>query len=241
VSKAGRKGRISNELVAASCAAILTVYAAGSWRTRDAAARFGSEGQMRPPVRPAPVSMVSAPAAVAAMIKPAPAVPPAAVEPQPAAKKLSKAVPAPPLPAALPQSSSVATPTDALVAVDEKVEPDPEGKPEAAVAAAEADTPAPSHKPWFDGYYTGWGTSRHGDIQAFVTIKDGRIINAGVATCETRYPCSVINHILLQPIDLQGPDVDRVSRATESGDAYYYGLVQALGNAETGTFRSTRP
>jgi uncharacterized protein with FMN-binding domain len=51
----------------------------------------------------------------------------------------------------------------------------------------------------------------------------------------------VIDNIILQPVDLQGPDVDRVSRATESGDAYYYGLVMALQNAETGTRRSVRP
>jgi uncharacterized protein with FMN-binding domain len=114
-------------------------------------------------------------------------------------------------------------------------------QPEAAVAADEAEAPAPSHKPWLDGYYTGWGQSRHGDIQAFVTIENGRITNAGIANCETRYPCSVISHILLQPIDLQGPDVDAVSRATESADAYYTGLVSALANAEAGIFRSTRP
>jgi len=107
--------------------------------------------------------------------------------------------------------------------------------------AAEAEDAAPAHKPWLDGYYTGWGQSRHGDIQAFVTIEAGRITNAGVASCETRYPCSVIEDILLQPIALQGPDVDRVSRATESADAYYTGLVVALEHAETGTFRSKRP
>ncbi len=144
-------------------------------------------------------------------------------------------------PPALPQLSSAATPAVALVAVEGKSQPELEAAPEAAVAADEAEAPPPSHKPWLDGYYTGWGQSPHGDIQAFVTIADGRITNAGVAICETRYPCSVINSILLQPIDLQGPDVDRVSRATESGDAYYYGLVKALENAETGTFRSTRP
>jgi uncharacterized protein with FMN-binding domain len=137
-------------------------------------------------------------------------------------------------------------PTIASVTVEAKPEPAPAtvpaAEPESAVAVvAEAEPPAPSHKPWLDGYYTGWGTSRHGDIKAFVTIKDGRIISAGIDTCETRYPCSVIDHILLQPIDLQGPDVDRVSRATESADAYYWGLVNALANAETGTFRSARP
>jgi uncharacterized protein with FMN-binding domain len=237
VTKAGRKGRISNELVAASCAAILSVYAAGFWRTRDAAGRFESEGQTRPPVRPAPVPTVTPAAAAPALVTVATSELVAAAEPQSASdrqlavKKSLKVDSAPP------------TPTIASVTVEVKPEPVPaaEPEPDATVVADEAEPPAPAHKPWLDGYYTGWGTSRHGDIKAFVTIKDGMIISAGIDTCETRYPCSVIEHILLQPVDLQGPDVDRVSRATESADAYYWGLVNALANAETGTFRSARP
>ena len=37
MAKAGGKGRISNGLVAASCAAVMAVYAAGYWRTREEA------------------------------------------------------------------------------------------------------------------------------------------------------------------------------------------------------------
>ena len=119
--------------------------------------------------------------------------------------------------------------------------PEPAPTPEVTVADAEVTPPATVERRWHDGYFTGWGQSPHGDIQAFVRIEAGRIIEAGIATCETRYPCYVIDSILRQPVDLQGPGVDRVSRATESADAYYFGLVQALANAETGTFRSVRP
>jgi uncharacterized protein with FMN-binding domain len=184
------------------------------------------------------MATLAAPApAQVAVVTPAPVAasePQSASDLQPAVTKSLKVDPAPP------------APTIASVTVEAKPEPAPAtvpaAEPESAVAVvAEAEPPAPSHKPWLDGYYTGWGTSRHGDIKAFVNIKDGRIISAGIDTCETRYPCSVIDHILLQPIDLQGPDVDRVSRATESADAYYWGLVNALANAETGTFRSARP
>jgi uncharacterized protein with FMN-binding domain len=247
VLKRGRKGRISNELVAASCAAIVAVYAAGSWRTRDADRRFGAEGEMRRPVRPTQAT-ASVPAAVATAVSraispAAPATPPAAIEPGPVSKKSVKVEPLPspppaPSPAVLAQSTGPAI----AAAATAIVEPKPELAPEAAVAAADETGPAaPAHPHWFDGYYTGWGQSRHGDIQAFVRIEDGKIADVGIATCDTRYPCSVIDRILLQPLDLQGPDVDRVSRATESGDAYYYALVMALGNAETGTYRSKRP
>ncbi|MEO6186813.1 MAG: hypothetical protein ABIP38_05110 [Steroidobacteraceae bacterium] len=91
--------------------------------------------------------------------------------------------------------------------------------------------PAPSGK-WRDGTYTGWGTSRHGDLKVQVVIRDGRIVDASIASCETRYPCDVISEIIPQPVARQVPDVDRVSRATESADAYYYGLVEALKEAQ---------
>ena len=66
---------------------------------------------------------------------------------------------------------------------------------------------------------------------ATVVIRDGRIVEAGIASCETRYPCDVIGDIIAQPVARQSPEVDRVSRATESADAYYYGLVEALKEA----------
>ena len=64
-----------------------------------------------------------------------------------------------------------------------------------------------------------------------MVIRNGRIVEAGIASCETRYPCDVISDIIAQPVARQNPDVDRVSRATESADAYYFGLVEALKEA----------
>ena len=50
--------------------------------------------------------------------------------------------------------------------------------PASQTAAAHADSAAQQadkdHPHYRDGTYTGWGTSRHGDIQASVDIKDGR-------------------------------------------------------------------
>jgi uncharacterized protein with FMN-binding domain len=241
VLKKGGKGRISNELVAASCAAIIAVYAAGTWRTRDADRRFGVQGEMRRPARPAQAPAVSIPAAVAAAVSQAvPAALPAAVEPRviesPPAPKKPVQVDAAPSPAAvLPQVPAPESP-----AVAAAVEAKPEPAPEDVVATGEAEA-ASSRTRWLDGYYTGWGTSRHGDIQAFVRIENNRIIDAGVASCETRWPCDVIDLIIRQPIERQSAEVDRVSRATASADAYYLGLVTALEHAEAGTFKSIRP
>jgi uncharacterized protein with FMN-binding domain len=261
VLKRGRKGRISNELVAASAAAILAVYAAGTWRTRDEARRFGVQDEMRRPARPVRAVAAPAPATNAAtttaavpvvttapMAKPA-TVPAVALEPKPASKpsvKIESKVATAPAPAPssvqaaapAPQSSKPVSPVAAPAVADGKPGPAPE--PTVATDAADAAESAQARR-WLDGYYTGWGQSRHGDIQAFVRIESGRIVDAGVASCETRYPCDVIDHIIPQPVERQSADVDRVSRATESADAYYNGLVMALEHAESGTYRSPHP
>lgn len=240
--KRGRKGRISNELVAASTAAILAVYAAGTWRTRDEAKRFGVEGEMRRPARPVPATApvvaptVVAPPVVAAVTKTPPAtqVPDVASVPKPAPKPSVKIDPTP----AVQKPTQTETPAPAVAAVVAASKTAPAIEPTSPTESAEAAAPAPR---WLDGYYTGWGQSRHGDIQAFVRIENGRIVDAGVASCETRYPCDVIERILLQPVEFQSADVDRVSRATESADAYYNGLVMALEHAQSGTYRSPHP
>lgn len=103
-----------------------------------------------------------------------------------------------------------------------------------AVARPIAITREPAFPPnakWRDGTYTGLGDSPHGDIEARVVIKDGRIVEAAIATCGTRYPCDVIEPLVPQPVVRQSPDVDYMSHATESSDAYYGALVAALNEA----------
>jgi uncharacterized protein with FMN-binding domain len=97
-------------------------------------------------------------------------------------------------------------------------------------AATSESLPVPAAT-WRDGTYTGWGSSRHGDIKAQVVIRNGRIVESSIASCETRWPCDVISTIIHQPVDRQNADVDRVTRATESTNAYYYSLVDALDDA----------
>lgn len=118
--------------------------------------------------------------------------------------------------------------------------------------AGDATTPKPiaitreptsgSPPKWRDGTYTGLGDSPHGDIEARVVIKDGRIVEAGIATCDTRYPCYVIDPLIHQPVERQSPDVDYMSHATESSDAYYNALVAALDAAlERSSSEATTP
>ncbi len=98
-----------------------------------------------------------------------------------------------------------------------------------SAAAAATAPPAPV---WKDGTYTGWGTSRHGDIQVTLVITSGRIESADISRCETRYSCSWINHLQPQVVKRQSADVDYVSGATQSANAFYYAVLEALGKAK---------
>jgi uncharacterized protein with FMN-binding domain len=105
----------------------------------------------------------------------------------------------------------------------------------AANQAADPTAPvvnAPAASAWKDGTYYGWGASRHGDIQAEVVIAGGRIASATIAQCLTRYSCSVISNLPPQVAMRQSPEVDYVSRATQSTNAFYYAVVEALGKAK---------
>ena len=112
--------------------------------------------------------------------------------------------------------------------------PAPVAPPAAAPAAPPA---APAAKPavkttYKDGVYLGRGTSRHGDIEAMVEIQGGRITNAVISQCLTRYSCSWIAVLVPQVVVRQSAEVDYVSGATVSSDAFYYAVTQALAQAK---------
>jgi uncharacterized protein with FMN-binding domain len=125
------------------------------------------------------------------------------------------AQPAPPTAPATPVPTPTPVPTTAVV-------PPPEPSPS-------ADT---SRVVLRDGVYSGWGTSRHGDIQASVEVKDGRIVSATITQCLTRYSCSWIADLPGQVVKRQSPEVDIVSGATQSTDAFYSAVVEALSKAK---------
>ena len=208
--------RPKNNLVALSSAAIIAVYAAGFVRTRAAAAKIAEREERKPPMRattprpPREVALAPAPVAVAT-----PKVP---KKPK-ATSKLPRQ--APPEAAPTPTSIEEQTPAPAAVA------PAPTSSP-VQDTTKQADS---ARVVWHDGYYFGWGTSRHGDIQAAVEIKDGRIVAATITQCLTRYSCSWIDHLPGQVVSRQSPEVDFVSGATQSTNAFYYAVVEALKQA----------
>ncbi len=97
-------------------------------------------------------------------------------------------------------------------------------------STAAADTAVKAF--WRDGTFSGWGTSRHGNIEATVVIEGGRIVSATISRCLTRYSCSWITHLQQQVVTRQSPDVDYVSGATQSANAFYYAVFEALHKAQ---------
>ena len=217
MSDHGSHKKVSNGLVALSSAAVLAVYAAGYVRTKSAADRFTLQAESRRPVIPAPATV-----APPTNLLPPPSVNTLAV---PAAKTVAKAP---------RRSVKRRAETPAPIAVSA---PAATAELPAALLEQTAATPAPVVpevvKPQYkDGTYFGWGTSRHGDIQAQVVIENGRIAAATIAQCLTRYSCSVIAKLPPQVAERQSPETDYVSGATQSTNAFYYAVVEALSKAK---------
>jgi uncharacterized protein with FMN-binding domain len=123
-------------------------------------------------------------------------------------------------------SARVASVRDGLNAQVSLLQPD--GLPESGNPAG---APAAPRTAWKDGTYTGWGFSPHGNIEASVTIQGSRISSAVISQCRTRYSCAVIDTLPPQVAQRQSPDVDYVSGATQSADAFYEAVVAALNKA----------
>jgi uncharacterized protein with FMN-binding domain len=243
---AGRPGkRARHNLVALGSAAVLAAYAAGFLRTASAAHRLAAEERKRPGIPDG----LNARAVAVDRAKLPPAQPPAAVESvQPrsatpatpvvlttftvAASAPVAAVEPPPAPVAPPPVAPAPAPaeTPAKLIADVLATP---VIPVAASPVAASTIAPPAAKPMYkDGVYSGWGSCRHGDLQASVTIKDGRIVVAEISECHTRYSKSVIVALPPEVIERQSADVDWVSGATESSDAFYYAVGEALKQAK---------
>jgi uncharacterized protein with FMN-binding domain len=101
--------------------------------------------------------------------------------------------------------------------------------PAPVAPAAAAKPAAPAFK---DGIFYGWGHCRHGDLQASVEIKGGRIVASAISQCFTRYSQDVIAALPPEVVERQSNNVDWVSGATESSDAFFYAVGEALKQAK---------
>ena len=231
--------KISNSLTALSSAAILAVYAVGYHRTSAAADRFARQADHESPEAPIVTNFV-APAQALPSFKSTLAVPPESApkrtvgretarnaEIEPASKGSTPLVTLPdstPAPIEVPAPSAPADVARIPAPVLETASPD--------IPPPPPSPPLPAALQYKDGTYTGWGSCRHGDIQASVVIEGGRIASATIAQCYTRYPCTWIDHAPGQVVARQSIKVDYVSGATQSVDAFKQAVAEALAKAK---------
>lgn len=229
---------IKHNLVALGTAAVVAVYAAGYERTRSAAQRFAEAADRRPSraaprIVPVPEHQASETSRVEASVRETTVAVPAA-----STKSASRAAPTIHSAHTSPRhsDSTKAAPVDSVAPHSTPVVAPPAAPDSASKTkvAQTTDSAAATDKsrPYKDGTYSGWGTSRHGDIEASVLIKDGRIAAAIVSQCLTQYSCSWISELPGQVVARQSPEVDFVSGATQSTNAFYYAVVEALKKAK---------
>ena len=215
--RSGAGQRISKSLVTLSSTAIVAIYAAGFHRTSAAAHKFDSQGGQQ--------------------------------------KTVAEVIPAAPLPTENPpQSAPAVASSSPAAAVKKTVRKPAAANRKADSASAEAGgsaasgtganaaskAPATPQTNYKDGTFLGWGSCRHGDIEASVQIQDGKIVTATITQCLTRYSCSWISPRVPNPVlpdlprevvERQSAKVDYVSGATESSYAFADAITAALSKA----------
>lgn len=108
----------------------------------------------------------------------------------------------------------------------------PPTTPTAIAVDAKPSTQVPEPPKYHDGTFVGWGYCRHGQIQSTIVIEHGRIVSAEITQCGTRYSCDWIEKLPPQVVSRQSAEVDFVSGASESADAFYYSIEDALKKAK---------
>lgn len=87
---------------------------------------------------------------------------------------------------------------------------------------------APVVSPYKDGTYAGTGTSRRGNVSVSVSIANGRIASVSITGVTTQYPQSRIASLPAQVVARQSGQVDNVSGATYSAQAFRTAVQAAL-------------
>ena len=82
-----------------------------------------------------------------------------------------------------------------------------------------------------DGTYSGSGTSRRGDVWVSVAVQGGHIANVTITRSTLQYPLRDIAGLPQQVVQRQSAQVDIVSRATYSSQAFRSAVAQALSQA----------
>jgi uncharacterized protein with FMN-binding domain len=235
--------KVPNSLVTLSAATIIAVYAAGFEHTRPAAEKFeAQEARRKEAARIAAIA-----AALPPKINIAPITPSASsasltanTRPKRSPARVKKAVPEA-TPSNLAQGASefsaASVPDSGASSTVSAASTTPSRLTGSSDTAANSEvgsqTSPAAAKPvhYKDGKFLGWGSCRHGDIQASVVIQNGKIVSSAITVCATRYSCDWISALPGQVVTRQSANVDYISGASESSDAFYDAVTAALASA----------
>ena len=192
-------------LVALSASAIAAIYMAGYLRTQAADASIAAASVPTFAAAATPV-VAAAPPPPAATSTVQPIVQRAA---PPATAPRAQPTPAPQAAAPPPQTQSRSQPTT-------QTQTQPQGQTQGQ---------------YKDGTFTGQGSSRRGDVWVSVEVQSGHIANVTITRSTLQYPLRDIAGLPAQVVQRQSAQVDIVSRATYSSQAFKQAVSQALSKA----------
>lgn len=97
---------------------------------------------------------------------------------------------------------------------------------------ATATTTVAAQAAYKDGTYSGMGTSRRGNVWVSLTVASGKIELVSITRSTLQYPVRDIAGLPGQVVQRQSAQVDIVSGATYSSQAFRQAVSQALGAAQ---------
>jgi uncharacterized protein with FMN-binding domain len=207
----------SQLLLTLGTAAGLAIYAAGYSRTEEAArrvtARRTQPNETPADVKPSVVVATQAAQAVALL---------------PVAE--SPAGPAPLKWVNTRQGLEIASESEAPGRVVARFLPNP-ATGTRAVKEFLSEFPAATAK-WADGRWSGWGSCPHGKMRVEIEIVGGRIAECMIAECYTNYADWYVRSLTREVVGKQSYNIGTASGATQSSDAFYNAVVEALQEAK---------
>jgi uncharacterized protein with FMN-binding domain len=119
----------------------------------------------------------------------------------------------------------------ATLGLSPSVRATPTPRPARAAAASATATAVPATIAFKDGTYTGQGSSRRGNVWVSVIVANGRIGSVTITRSTLQYPVRDIAGLPAQVVQRQSAQVDIVSGATYSSQAFRTATAQALAQA----------
>jgi uncharacterized protein with FMN-binding domain len=104
-------------------------------------------------------------------------------------------------------------------------------KPASAVPHVQAHGGSSLASGYRDGRFTGTGASQYGDISVEVTVNGGQVASVEVTHATTFFPANAVNPLIPEVLARQSEQLDVVSGATGSSQAFQGAVQQALGKA----------